>query len=89
MGDITATVLPNSNINASIDVPSIPTVPLVGVRGLRGPQGIPGGQVPLENLNDVDASGKQNGSVLVYKTNTSRWTATRTLDLQIMEGGEF
>jgi hypothetical protein len=89
MADITATVLSNPNINASIDVPSIPTVPSVGIRGQRGPQGIPGGQVPLGNLDDVDASGKENGSVLVYKTITSKWTATRNLDLQIMEGGEF
>jgi hypothetical protein len=38
---------------------------------------------------DVLTNGEQNGSVLVYKTNTSKWTSTRTLDLQIMEGGEF
>jgi len=38
---------------------------------------------------DVITNGEQNGSVLVYKTNTSKWTSTRTLDLQIMEGGEF
>jgi hypothetical protein len=45
----------------------------------------------LDNVGDVDmnTNGKENGSVLVYKTNTNKWTATRTLDLQIMEGGEF
>jgi hypothetical protein len=45
----------------------------------------------LDNVGDVDmlTNGKENGSVLVYKTNTSKWTSTRTLDLQIMEGGEF
>ena len=89
MSDIKATVLPNSNINASIDVPSIPTVPSVGIRGPRGPRGADGGTVPLDSIPNVDASGKENGSVLVYKTTTSMWTATRTLDLQIMEGGEF
>jgi hypothetical protein len=43
----------------------------------------------LGNVGDVDTSAKTNGSVLVYKTITNKWTATRTLDLQIMEGGEF
>jgi hypothetical protein len=44
----------------------------------------------LDNVADVDTSaGKQNGSVLVYKTNTNKWTATKTLDLQNLEGGEF
>jgi len=45
----------------------------------------------IADIGDVDTTtnGVQNGSVLVYKTNTSKWTATRTLDLQIMEGGEF
>lgn len=85
MSDIKATVLPNPNINASIDVPSIPTVPSVGI---RGPRGLPG-TTSISGATDVDATGKENGSVLVYKTNTSKWTATRTLDLQIMEGGEF
>ena len=38
---------------------------------------------------DVTTNGKQNGSVLVYKTTTNKWTSTRTLDAQNMEGGEF
>lgn len=43
----------------------------------------------ISDVGDVDTSAKENGSVLVYKTITHKWTATRTLDLQIMEGGEF
>jgi hypothetical protein len=43
----------------------------------------------ISNVGDVDTSAKENGSVLVYKTITNKWTATRNLDLQIMEGGEF
>ena len=83
MGDITATVLPNSNVNASIDVQSIPTVALVGIQGMSATN------VGIGGLNDVDANNPDNGSVLVFKQITSKWTATRTLDLQIMEGGEF
>lgn len=45
----------------------------------------------LDFVGDVDVTtnGKQNGSVLVYRTTTSKWTATTTLDAQNMEGGEF
>lgn len=45
----------------------------------------------IDSVGDIDmtTNGKVNGSVLVYKTNTNKWTATRTLDAQNMEGGEF
>ena len=45
----------------------------------------------LSNVADVDVStnGKLNGSVLVYRTTTNKWTSTTTLDAQNMEGGEF
>lgn len=43
----------------------------------------------LSNILDVDATTKINGSVLVYKTTTNKWTSTTTLDAQNMEGGEF
>jgi hypothetical protein len=45
----------------------------------------------LENVADVDTStnGKLNGSLLVYRTTTNKWTSTTTLDAQNMEGGEF
>ena len=43
----------------------------------------------LSNILDVDVTTKINGSVLVYKTTTNKWTSTTTLDAQNMEGGEF
>jgi hypothetical protein len=45
----------------------------------------------LDNVGDVDTSsyGKLNGSVLVFRTTTNKWTSTTTLDAQNMEGGEF
>ena len=83
MSDITATVLTNSNINAAIDVQSIPTVSAVGIQGLSATQ------TGMAGIADVDAVNPSNGSVLVYKTNTNKWTSTTTLDAQNMEGGEF
>ena len=45
----------------------------------------------ISNIADVDVTtnGMVNGSVLVYRTTTNRWTSTTTLDAQNMEGGEF
>ena len=45
----------------------------------------------LDSVADIDTTtnGKLNGSVLVYKTTTNKWTSTTTLDAQNMEGGEF
>jgi hypothetical protein len=45
----------------------------------------------LGSVGDVDIAteGLNNGSVLVYKTTTNRWTSTLTLEAQNMEGGEF
>jgi hypothetical protein len=45
----------------------------------------------LGSIADVDTTtnGKNNGSILVYRTTTNRWTSTTTLDAQNMEGGEF
>jgi hypothetical protein len=45
----------------------------------------------LSSVGDVDVTtnGQVNGSLLVYRTTTNRWTSTTTLDAQNMEGGEF
>ena len=43
----------------------------------------------LSDVADVDTTTKINGSVLVYRTTTNKWTASTTLDAQNLEGGEF
>ena len=46
----------------------------------------------LESLSDVanvDTTTLVNGSVLVYKTATNKWTSTILLDQQDVEAGEF
>lgn len=50
----------------------------------------PGGAVEtLSDIGNVDTTIVTNGSVLVFKTTTNKWTSTTTLDAQHMEGGEF
>lgn len=45
----------------------------------------------MTNIADVDTTtdGLINGSILVYKTATNKWTSTTLLSEQNMEGGEF
>ena len=45
----------------------------------------------MQNIADVDivTEGLNNGSILVYKTATNKWTSTTLLNEQNMEGGEF
>jgi len=83
MSDITATVITGSNINASIDVQSIPTVYAVGIQGLSATQ------IGIAGIADVDALGASDGSVLVYKAATNKWTATTVLDSQDVTGGQY
>ena len=43
----------------------------------------------LNRLQDVDISARTEGSVLVYKSSTSKWTATLDLDQQNVNGGSY
>ena len=72
-----------SEIIAVVEYEENITVPAVGI------QGISASDMSITNMSDVDATNLEDGSVLVYKTNTSKWTSTRLLDQQFMEGGEF
>lgn len=61
---------------------STSSVVSVGVQGPSGPS-------QITTATDVDTSDLKNGSLLVYKTSTNKWTSTTTLDAQNMDGGEF
>jgi len=54
----------------------------VGVQGPSGPNF-------LSSAADVDASVLENGSILVYKSSSLKWTATRSLEEQSLEGGHY
>lgn len=43
----------------------------------------------IENMLDVDLQQLTDGSLLIYKNTTAKWTASTLLDKQNMEGGEF
>ena len=72
-----------TDIIAVVEILNDATVAAVGIQGLSGQA------TTISIISDVDAINPDNGSVLVYKTNTSKWTATTLLDEQNMEGGFY
>jgi len=66
----------------SVNTQGTTEVVAVGIQGPSGPSGI-------TTAGDVDVSNLENGSVLVYKSSSSMWTATTTLEQQNLEGGHY
>jgi len=82
MADIIAVVTPDEALTVAV---SEGTYVLNSSTNLANPAVVES----ISNIADVDTTTKINGSVLVYKTTTNKWTSTTTLDAQNMEGGEF
>jgi hypothetical protein len=82
MADITAVVTPDEALTVAV---SEGTYVLNSSTNLANPAVVES----ISNIADVDTTTKINGSVLVFKTTTNKWTSTTTLDAQNMEGGEF
>jgi len=59
--------------------------PNVIVSGMIGPTGV----TTFAGLTDIDLNQLSAGSVLVYNAGTQKWTATKLLDQQIVESGQF
>jgi hypothetical protein len=82
MAEITAVVEPDEALTVAV---SEGTYVLNTSTNLANPAVVES----ISNIADVDTTTKINGSVLVFKTITNKWTSTTTLDAQNMEGGEF
>lgn len=59
--------------------------PTTIVTGLMGPRGA----ATFGELQDIDLAQLGSGSLLVYNTQTQKWTATTLLDQQVVESGQF
>lgn len=66
----------------SVNTQGTTEVVAVGVQGPAGP-------AYINAAGDVDVGNLENGSVLVYKSSSLKWTATRTLEGQNLEGGHY
>jgi hypothetical protein len=86
MSDITAQIGSDTFITTSITSQNNVYVSAVGIQGSSA---VLGPDSTVASIGDVDSSTLVNGSLLIYKTGTSKWTASTLLDAQNMEGGEF
>lgn len=48
-----------------------------------------GGSVSVDNIIGIDTSGKSDGSLLIYNTSSSLWEASKDLEEQIINGGQY
>lgn len=69
-----------------VKVNSQGTTQVVSV-GIQGPSGET--EFHLNQAQDVDVTALTDGSMLIYKADTLRWTATKTLTQQDLEGGQY
>lgn len=82
MADITAVVTPDEALTVAV---SEGTYVLNSSTNLANPAVVES----ISNIADVDTTTKINGSVLVYKTTTNKWTSTTILDAQDVTGGQY
>lgn len=64
------------------EIQSAPTVVVTGQIGPPGPS-------KLSRLDDIDMSELVPGATLIYQANNNNWKATKLLDNQIIECGQF
>jgi hypothetical protein len=85
MSDITVQVGGDTLITSSITSQNNLYVSAVGIQGASATT------TGMAGIADVaiDPNALVDGSLLIYKSGTSKWTASTTLDAQNMEGGEF
>jgi hypothetical protein len=55
------------------------------VTGIMGPAGAS----TMAQLQDINKTGLVNGATLVYNADSLKWDATRLLNNQILEAGQF
>lgn len=60
----------------------------LGVQGPPGPPGTPGPNT-ISTATDIDMTNVQDGALLIYNANTSKFAADINLESQIIEGGHF
>lgn len=87
---MTNTVIVSDTSSVVVDNKSTAVVvdrkePIVVLAGQMGPAG----RSELSLMNDVDLSDLRDGGVLIYQQAKHKWTATNTLEKQVLEGGQF
>ena len=48
-----------------------------------------GGSTNINDIIGIDTSGATNGSLLIYNSGTTIWEANKTIEEQIINGGQY
>jgi len=64
---------------------TVSQAPKIIVTGMMGPPG----SAEISKSNDIDVSNLVSGSCLVYNAVTNKWVATKVLENQIFESGQY
>lgn len=75
-------------IHSTISPTNTVTATSVGIQGPAGPSGAPGPN-SISGASDIDMTNVQDGALLIYNANTSKFAADINLESQIIEGGHF
>jgi hypothetical protein len=67
-----------------VSINARPTTEVVAV-GIQGPAS----SVNISQAGDVDLTNLVDGSLMIYKASSQKWTASTTLTAQSMDCGEF
>jgi hypothetical protein len=78
-------IVDDSSDTILVETPGATTVITSAEQGPPGAAGIQN----ISDANDVDASSKVDGAVLVYSSASQKWVATKSLDNQIIESGQY
>lgn len=76
-------------VNKSILVSADTTTIIKSVTVGRPVRRVIGSTASIDGLQDIDVTNKVNGSVLVYNSSTTKWTATQDLENQNINGGSY
>lgn len=80
-GNNTSVIAPTTLNQVVVDDKKVTVI----TTGMMGPAVVSS----ITNSADIDISNLQGGSTLVYNSSTQQWTATKLLDQQIIESGQF
>jgi hypothetical protein len=89
MSEVVVTESNNTSIVVESAAPNIVTQVTATntiITGIMGPRGE---NSNISDSSDIDKTNLVTGATLVYAANTSKWVATRLLDNQILEAGQF
>ena len=74
-------VVDNTSVQAVVEANPVTTI----VTGMMGPPG----SSTINGMADTDVSNLTAGSLLVYNTQTAKWTSTTLLNQQYVDCGQF